>query len=898
MVERGFSYAYEEYYCLRLRSLSPPSSPVMVENLPVTNHQNKISSGTNLVNLNHLTPREAPPVNNSLSVQDRFNSLVSIPTFRGRLSFAWAKAFRSQAAALANQYINSASADAEKTLFDILALPKMALQPGIQQAKSEGNKKALDDFMKYPGEVINPPERTTGGFDQDIGTKSEKQCERGLISNAARTLVDDTAIHNLTDDVVKKLADLHPAGEKNPFANQGRAPVGVPDKGKVEEALNSFAKDTGAGVSGWTVPLMLLAFKEEAFQRFLTLLTSQINQGIAPGRGLLNTSRITPLVKPDGGVRPIACNELMYRVAAKAILKQHFKPSALQKGQVGVGTPGGIEVVIRAVEKMVSGESNFKHVLSLDFSNAYNTVSRKSMAKEIQENTPSLYRTAKWAYGNPTTLAAANGDKQVSLQSAQGVRQGDPLAPVFFSIALKPVMTKLQNILGSSGIVLSYLDDVYILSDDDVKEKIFKELDDMQLSIQLNKKKSFGKSIEEIHSTGMELLGTVVGPKSIRVSFIRKQLEVVKKKLSCLSMVRDQYAWILLSKSYQASLRHLQRSLDLSDSMEEWQAVDNTFHATVRSLRGSKHELDTDEDLFHLPTYYGGLGISSHVIVAPHARKAMAEQADSVLERIFQANVNLESPVVTKQKTYTDRVNKDKWKNLEDRLDVYGKCQLSENGTKLGRKPLTSLPFEPGLRFTNAEFKSLLHIRTLCPGAAQICQCGQRNVPGHDDVCRDRVQMKTKRHDAIRNYLAKFLSAAGLKVDMEMPLGSSDNKRMDLVLKESNGSGALTMHDITVHSSIALVPYIQQVTKDWQKKSGSELIRGGLNHQAHKKVLKYRDHVPVTFVPIVFGAGGAMSTLTTEHFKQWRRITPNWDHLQRLISFALVRKRVTNFRLI
>ncbi|TIC16735.1 hypothetical protein E3Q12_04463, partial [Wallemia mellicola] len=140
--------------------------------------------------------------------------------------------------------------------------------------------------------------------------------------------------------------------------------------------------------------------------------------------------------------------------------------------------------------------------------------------------------------------------------------------------------------------------------------------------------------------------------------------------------------------------------------------------------------------------------------------------------------------------------------------------------------------------------------------------------------------MKTKRHDAIRNYLAKFLSATGLKVDMEMPLGSSDNKRMDLVLKESNGSGALTMHDITVHSSIALVPYIQQVTKDWQKKSGSELIRVGLNHQAHKKVLKYRDHVPVTFVPIVFGAGGAMSTLTTEHFKQWRRITPNWDHLQ------------------
>lgn len=55
--------------------------------------------------------------------------------------------------------------------------------------------------------------------------------------------------------------------------------------------------------------------------------------------------------KKDGGVRPIACNELLYRVAAKAILKQHFKQSILPKGQVGVGTPGGIKVVIEAVER-------------------------------------------------------------------------------------------------------------------------------------------------------------------------------------------------------------------------------------------------------------------------------------------------------------------------------------------------------------------------------------------------------------------------------------------------------------------------------------------------------------------------------------------------------------------
>ena len=43
-----------------------------------------------------------------------------------------------------------------------------------------------------------------------------------------------TPLFAISDDVVKKLSDLHPALEKNPFVNQGRAPVGVPNKVKVE----------------------------------------------------------------------------------------------------------------------------------------------------------------------------------------------------------------------------------------------------------------------------------------------------------------------------------------------------------------------------------------------------------------------------------------------------------------------------------------------------------------------------------------------------------------------------------------------------------------------------------------------------------------------------------------
>ncbi|TIA94558.1 hypothetical protein E3P96_04126 [Wallemia ichthyophaga] len=523
------------------------------------------------------------------------------------------------------------------------------------------------------------------------------------------------------------------------------------------------------------------------------------------------------------------------------------------------------------------------------------------MAQVIHQTSPSLFRAAKWAYGSPSSLITANENRQVTLRSAQGVRQGDPLAPVFFSLALKPVLDALQNSIGDKDLVLSYLDDVYVLSNTDIQQDVFSSLDSLNLSIKLNKDKCLSKSVDDIRTEGMELLGTVVGPRHVRVGFLRRQLEVVKRKLSRLRLVRTQYAWLLLSKSFQASLRHLQRSLDLSDAGDEWHRVDDVFRSAIRELRGSPRVLPTDEDLFHLPSYQGGLGIVSHARVAPFARKAMAEQAGRQLQLILHPSSDLNQPPITQQRTYTDVANAVRYKELSDGLDLYGKLQLAENGTKLGRKPLTSLPFEPGLRFTNSEFKALLHLRTLCPGEAHICRCGQHNTPGHDDICRDRVQIKTWRHDKVRDHLASYLKAAGVSVSTEKKLAPEDPHnlmRMDLVLSHANGVGAYAMHDITIHSASALAPYIASITKDWQQKDGMQLLRAGLSHQAAKKVDKYRHVVSLDFVPLVFSAGGALSAHTMDLFKAWRSIVPSWDHLQRLIAFALVRKRVTNFRLV
>ena len=46
---------------------------------------------------------------------------------------------------------------------------------------------------------------------------------------------------------------------------------------------------------------------------------------------------------------------------------------------------------------------NYTHVTSLDFTNAFNTVNR-DIASALKKYAPSLYRAARWAYGEMTAL--------------------------------------------------------------------------------------------------------------------------------------------------------------------------------------------------------------------------------------------------------------------------------------------------------------------------------------------------------------------------------------------------------------------------------------------------------------------------------------------------------------
>jgi hypothetical protein len=119
----------------------------------------------------------------------------------------------------------------------------------------------------------------------------------------------------------------------------------------ITESLRSFTYDTAPGISGWTVGLLRLAMKSPTVVTAITKLANLIGAGNAPGRDMLCSARLTPLGKRTGGVRPIAAGELMYRLAAKALLSKSFDKTFSLPYQLGVQSPGGVDTVAHTIQQ-------------------------------------------------------------------------------------------------------------------------------------------------------------------------------------------------------------------------------------------------------------------------------------------------------------------------------------------------------------------------------------------------------------------------------------------------------------------------------------------------------------------------------------------------------------------
>jgi hypothetical protein len=277
-------------------------------------------------------------------------------------------------------------------------------------------------------------------------------------------------------------------------------------------------------LSGWTHQHLATDLRVPVFLAAVHTLTGLVVAGTAPGQAVMCAGRLNPLRKPDGGLRPIAVGDVIYRLVTKAIIRHSNRRDFLLPYQFGVGSKGRVEPIVRAVEHALEGtlDRPYAHLTPIDVSNAFNTVDRRDIAEGLRQYAPVLYRAGRWAYGCTSSLVLSSPEGRHTITSAQGVRRGDPMGPLMFSLVIRSLLRNLASTLGPDRLILAYLDDIYILSPDDLAlEQTLAFFDERQPSIRLIPAECKTLALEGIRTDGLRMLGTCVGAHSARKRFLQ-----------------------------------------------------------------------------------------------------------------------------------------------------------------------------------------------------------------------------------------------------------------------------------------------------------------------------------------------------------------------------------------
>ncbi|MEM7284532.1 MAG: reverse transcriptase domain-containing protein [Pseudomonadota bacterium] len=162
---------------------------------------------------------------------------------------------------------------------------------------------------------------------------------------------------------------------------------------------------------------------------------------------------LSAFLKPNGGIRPIACGFTLRRVVGKTcclLLSQRIG-NVLRPRQLGCGTPGGSEAAVHAARSFCNyNDKTDKVLLKIDFRNALNTVNRDTVLAVARQHVPEIFPFVNQCYAGKTNLLY----KSSTVESAEGVQQGDPLGPMLFCLAIDSMVKACDT-----EINIWYLDD-------------------------------------------------------------------------------------------------------------------------------------------------------------------------------------------------------------------------------------------------------------------------------------------------------------------------------------------------------------------------------------------------------------------------------------------------------
>ena len=534
--------------------------------------------------------------------------------------------------------------------------------------------------IQHPHSLLNP---NTEESQERALVDAALACASGALGKAATILLSD-GIYPPSADLHQRSQDLYPSASQaevdelaeevvlaTKFFEDSTAAAGPAvtpfTKSDILETvcgLSQVSAPDGMGLRALHLGLLAdLGFGDLVYDLCVGLYLNNLPAQLLK---FLHTASMVPIVKKleTGSIRPIVLGSMFARVLQKTIARQSLK-AVLPKlnRQLGIGTPQAMEEAALAVRAALL--MNPDHVLvQIDFANAYGTMRRSRILRQLRllKLLP-LVRMFLSFYAIPADVHVRGITESVTVSS--GVFQGDALGPMFFSLALQPLIDRLAAHEASeskgTSLLMAYLDDIGSVLPKPAAKALLVSLqgrvDELGLGLRLNEEKTVcfcprvdlqleadwpACTIPKL-TEGVVVLGTPVGCPEWVGKFAVDAVAGLDKLLVGIAKLPSQHAVLLLRYCGVARINHLFRLIapELSEqagkdaSVKIWGTLAKIMDLPTEEVcLAAKWDLARAKAVAALPIRLGGLNLTDPLAISHGAFVAGICDALPLLESL------------------------------------------------------------------------------------------------------------------------------------------------------------------------------------------------------------------------------------------------------------------------
>ena len=502
-------------------------------------------------------------------------------------------------------------------------------------------------------------------------------------------------------------------------------------------------------------------------------------------------SRLIPVDKCPG-LRPIGVGEVLRRIAGKVVMEvvKGDIQETVGSVQVCAGQAGGCEAAIHGMRNVFEDEET-DAILLIDAANAFNSINRDAMLKNISKICPIVFIYAYNCYSVHARLFVLGG---AELKSKEGTTQGDPPAMAFYAIGSLPLIWFLADHEKDVSQV-AYADDLsgggklgklrrWFAGIVD-KGPLFGYYAEPSKSWLIVKESKFDEAQACFEGTGVNItvlgkkhLGAAIGSPSYKSDFVSKLVEKWVVEIETLSDIAkfDPHA---AYTAFTSCIRHrytfyLRTIPDIAELLKPLE--DAIVHRLIPALTEGRQVTKDERTLLSLPPRLGGMGIISpsevcdqefafSVVSTAKLTSAIMDQQRDLPTNFAEESKSCRSKIRSKRRNLQNET----LENLRSTMSPDQKRSNDTNQETGASIWLTTLPIEQkGFYLTKREFWDSIHLRYgwPLPRLPSKCACGDSFNVSHALSCK-KGGFVTQRHNELRDMTADLLSEVCHDVQIE-----------------------------------------------------------------------------------------------------------------------------------